>query len=217
MEHGWDSDCGEQGYDSDCGEQGYDSDSGEQGCGSDAGEQGFGSDSDSGEQGFDSDSGEQGYDSDSGEQGCGSDAGEQGFGSDSDSGEKGYGNYVPNNNGNNLEVDKPEKGVPSTYKGNQFTTNNSQSYERTSRMIRQEKESGSYERYTMKEKVSLEEPHRERGKGQVGVRDEYTRRETTKIGNKSGYTEYHKEERFRDVSYGKNSSSVGNGGSKRIN
>lgn len=81
---------------------------------------------------------------------------------------------------------------------------NPQSYERTSRIQCEDKNSGSYERQTTKEKVSCGDRHVERGSRRAGVRNEYTKSLTTKIGNKRGYTEYYHQERVRDVVFGNN-------------
>ncbi|KAI8016294.1 hypothetical protein LOK49_LG05G02125 [Camellia lanceoleosa] len=89
----------------------------------------------------------------------------------------------------------------------------SQAYERTTRVKHEDKQSGSYERYTRKEKASSGDLHVEKGSGRVGVKDEFTKQSTIKIGNKSGYTEYHTEERVRNVNFGTGSGggSDGNG------
>lgn len=79
----------------------------------------------------------------------------------------------------------------------------SQAYEWTSKINREDKQSGSYERYTAKEKASRGEPHVEKGTGRVGVKDEFQKSTTVKFGNKNGYREYHIEERLRDVNFGK--------------
>lgn len=79
-------------------------------------------------------------------------------------------------------------------------------YEWTSRIKREDKQSGNYQRYTTKEKVSSGEPHVERGTGKVGTKNEFKTSSTVKIGNKNtGYTEHTIEERFRDVEFGKTS------------
>ncbi|KAA8535507.1 hypothetical protein F0562_030510 [Nyssa sinensis] len=91
----------------------------------------------------------------------------------------------------------------------------SQAYEKISRVKHEDKQVGSYQRYTAKEKVSHGE-YVEKGSGQVGVKDEFKKSSTIKIGNKSGYTEYYSEERVRKVSYGNNSSSRNYGSPKRL-
>ncbi|CAL5387776.1 unnamed protein product [Camellia sinensis] len=93
----------------------------------------------------------------------------------------------------------------------------SQAYERTTRVKHEDKQSGNYERYTRKEKASSGERHVEKGSGRVGVKDEFTKQSTIKIGNKSGYTEYHTEERVRNVNFGTGSGgSNGNGPNNRL-
>ncbi|KAF7147317.1 hypothetical protein RHSIM_Rhsim03G0263400 [Rhododendron simsii] len=77
----------------------------------------------------------------------------------------------------------------------------SQAYEWTSKINREDKLSGSYERYTAKEKASRGEPLVEKGTGRVGVKDELQKSTTVKFGNKNGYREYHIEERLRDVNF----------------
>lgn len=79
----------------------------------------------------------------------------------------------------------------------------SQAYEWTSKINREDKQSGSYKRYTAKEKASRGDPHVEKGTGRVGVKDEFQKSTTVKFGNKNGYREYHIEERLRDVNFGK--------------
>ncbi|KAA8535505.1 hypothetical protein F0562_030508 [Nyssa sinensis] len=91
----------------------------------------------------------------------------------------------------------------------------SQAYEKISRVKHEDKQVGSYQRYTAKEKVSHGD-YVEKGSGQVGVKDEFKKSSTIKIGNKSGYTEYYSEERVRKVSYGNNNSSRNYGSKKRL-
>lgn len=79
------------------------------------------------------------------------------------------------------------------------------SYERITRARYEDKQTGSYERYTTKEKASSSERHVERGTRQVGVRDEVKKSSTVKVGDKSGYTEYQVEERIRHVDFGRGS------------
>ncbi|KAI8016295.1 hypothetical protein LOK49_LG05G02126 [Camellia lanceoleosa] len=79
----------------------------------------------------------------------------------------------------------------------------SRTYEWTSRVKHEDKKSGSYERYTTKEKASKGDLHVEKGTGQVGVKDEFKKSSTTRVGDKTGYTEYHTEHWVRDVNYGK--------------
>ncbi|KAM7508405.1 hypothetical protein LguiA_018858 [Lonicera macranthoides] len=77
-------------------------------------------------------------------------------------------------------------------------------HERTWKISNEDKESGNYERYTAKEKASSGERYVEKGSERVGVKDECTRSSKVKIGNKNGYTEIYKEERFRNVDFSKN-------------
>ncbi|KAL7263509.1 hypothetical protein ACSBR1_001628 [Camellia fascicularis] len=86
----------------------------------------------------------------------------------------------------------------------------SQTYEWTSWMKHEDKKSGSYKRYTTKEKASKGDLHVEKGTGQVGVKDEFKRSSTIRVGNKTGYTEYYTEHRVRDVNYGKSTASTPN-------
>ncbi|KAH7855996.1 hypothetical protein Vadar_031475 [Vaccinium darrowii] len=79
------------------------------------------------------------------------------------------------------------------------------SYERITKAKYEDKQTGSYERYTTKEKASSGERHVERGSRQVGVRDEYKKSSSVKVGDKSGYTEYQVEERVRRVDFGRGS------------
>ncbi|KAL7246542.1 hypothetical protein ACSBR2_001603 [Camellia fascicularis] len=82
----------------------------------------------------------------------------------------------------------------------------SQTYEWTSRVKHEDKKSGSYERYTTREKASKGDLHVEKGTGQVGVKDEFKKSSTIRVGDKTGYTEYHTEHRVRDVHHGKSTS-----------
>ncbi|XAR51191.1 hypothetical protein NMG60_11005747 [Bertholletia excelsa] len=81
-------------------------------------------------------------------------------------------------------------------------TRSSQGYERTSKLLYKDKQSGSYQHISGKEKLSTGEHHVEKGLGRVGVRDELTRTWTYKVADRDGYTEYRVEEKVRDVRFG---------------
>ncbi|KAK6273012.1 hypothetical protein POUND7_010095 [Theobroma cacao] len=105
--------------------------------------------------------------------------------------------------------------VPKDYGGKQTSSYNYQSpqggqsscNQTTSKTSYVDKQTGSYTRATNKEVVSTGETFKERSTGRVGYKDEYKTTSTYKVGDKSGYTEYQVEERFRNVKYSGNSSS----------
>ncbi|XVE80020.1 hypothetical protein DITRI_Ditri14bG0105300 [Diplodiscus trichospermus] len=107
--------------------------------------------------------------------------------------------------------------VPKDYGGKQTTTyhskqgENSSFNQTTSKTSYVDKQTGSYARATNKEVYSSGETFKERSTGRVGYKDEYKTTSTYRVGDKSGYTEYQVEERFRNVNYG------GSGSSKRGN
>ncbi|XVE71784.1 hypothetical protein DITRI_Ditri10aG0179500 [Diplodiscus trichospermus] len=65
-----------------------------------------------------------------------------------------------------------------------------------------DKQTESYARATNKEAISTEETFKERSTGGVGLKDEYKTTSTYRYGDKSGYTEYQVQKRFRKVNYG---------------
>lgn len=68
-----------------------------------------------------------------------------------------------------------------------------------------DKQTGSYTRATVKDKYSTGDVYKERSTGRVGYKEEITRTKTFKCGDKSGFTEYQVEERYRVVNYGNSS------------
>lgn len=80
------------------------------------------------------------------------------------------------------------------------------SYEWSSRTRHQDKLTGDYARSTTKHTFASGNTLKERSTGRVGFKDEYKQSTTVTIGNKGGYSEYHREERFRTVEFGKSSS-----------
>ncbi|KAL6518188.1 hypothetical protein OROMI_033889 [Orobanche minor] len=81
--------------------------------------------------------------------------------------------------------------------------------QQTYRVKNEDKQSGSYERFTAKDKTVSREPFVDRS-GNRGYKDEHTTSSTYKVGDKSGYTEYYREERVKHVDYGKSSNSNNN-------
>ncbi|KAL6552576.1 hypothetical protein OROHE_007940 [Orobanche hederae] len=78
--------------------------------------------------------------------------------------------------------------------------------QQTYRVKNEDKQSGSYERFTAKDKTVSGEPFVDRS-GNRGYKDEHTTSATYKVGDKRGYTEYYREERVKHVDYGKSSNS----------
>ncbi|KAL8208665.1 hypothetical protein R6Q57_008077 [Mikania cordata] len=68
-----------------------------------------------------------------------------------------------------------------------------------------DKQSGSYGRATATEKASTGNFHWKNGTS--GTRSEYKESSTVRVGDKSGYTEVHSEQRVRNVTYEKSGSS----------
>lgn len=85
--------------------------------------------------------------------------------------------------------------------------------QQTSRAKYEDKVTGSYERYTAKETVSSGQQFVERSTGRVGFKDEQQRSSTVKIGDKSGYTEYHSEQKVKRVNF-ENSGNTSRGNNK---
>ncbi|XP_074368654.1 uncharacterized protein LOC141708777 [Apium graveolens] len=79
-------------------------------------------------------------------------------------------------------------------------------HQQTYRAKNEDKQSGSYERFTAKDKAVSGEPFVDRS-GNRGYKDEHTKSATYKVGDKSGYTEYYREERVKHVEFDKSSSS----------
>lgn len=68
-----------------------------------------------------------------------------------------------------------------------------------------DKQTGSYTKFTGKDKVVSGERFVEKSTSRVGYKDEYEKSSTVKIGDNDGYTEYYCEEKVSRVVYGKNS------------
>ncbi|KAL6518189.1 hypothetical protein OROMI_033890 [Orobanche minor] len=81
--------------------------------------------------------------------------------------------------------------------------------QQTYRVKNEDKQSGSYERFTAKDKTVSGEPFVDRS-GNRGYKDEHTTSSTYKVGDKRGYTEYYREDRVKRVDYGKSSNSNNN-------
>ncbi|KMS96178.1 hypothetical protein BVRB_001420 [Beta vulgaris subsp. vulgaris] len=62
-----------------------------------------------------------------------------------------------------------------------------------------DKQSGSYGRVTTKESVSSGDYT---NRGRVGYKDEYKASSTVRVGDKRGYTEFSRQEKFTRVDYG---------------
>lgn len=83
-------------------------------------------------------------------------------------------------------------------------------YQQTYRAKNEDKQSGSYERFTAKDKAVCAEPFVDRS-GNRGYKNEYTSSATYKVGDKSGYTEYYHEDRVKHVEFDKTSNSNNKG------
>ncbi|GLU10374.1 hypothetical protein SLE2022_271840 [Rubroshorea leprosula] len=92
----------------------------------------------------------------------------------------------------------------------------SNSYQRTAKASCVDKQTGIYARSTTKEVISTGDTFKERPTGRVGVKNDYTTTKTCRVGDKSGYSEYQVQERYRRVDYDGNNSRKGNSGSKGI-
>lgn len=79
-------------------------------------------------------------------------------------------------------------------------------YQKTYRAKNEDKRSGSYERFTAKEKAVCAQPFVDRS-GNRGYKNEHTKSTTYKVGDKNGYTEYYREERVKHVDLNKSGSS----------
>ncbi|KAL9240621.1 hypothetical protein vseg_014818 [Gypsophila vaccaria] len=71
-------------------------------------------------------------------------------------------------------------------------------YERTTRSKDYDKQTGAYMRGTAKETYSSGDYS---NRGRVGYKDEYKSSSTVRVGDKSGYTEYYKQEKVTRVEY----------------
>ncbi|KAK1399834.1 hypothetical protein POM88_009697 [Heracleum sosnowskyi] len=76
---------------------------------------------------------------------------------------------------------------------------------KTFRAKHENKQNGSYERFTAKDKKVSHEPFVDKSSGCEGYKDEHTKTSTYKTGDKNGYTEYHREVKVKvkHVDYGK--------------
>ncbi|XP_017251877.1 uncharacterized protein LOC108222467 [Daucus carota subsp. sativus] len=79
-------------------------------------------------------------------------------------------------------------------------------YQQTYRAKNEDKQTGSYKRFTAKDKAVAGEPFVDRC-GNRGHKDEHTTSATYKVGDKRGYTEYYREERVKHVDFDKRSRS----------
>lgn len=91
-----------------------------------------------------------------------------------------------------------------THSGSKATSNRVSVQQQTCRLKNEDKQSGSYERFTTKDKTVSGEPFVDRH-GNRGYKDERTTTSTYKTGDRSGYTEYSREEKVKHVDYNKSS------------
>ncbi|KAK1399831.1 hypothetical protein POM88_009694 [Heracleum sosnowskyi] len=90
-------------------------------------------------------------------------------------------------------------GPKSTSGGNRVSV-----HQQTYRLKNEDKQSGSYDRFTAKDKTVKGEPFVDRY-GNRGYKNERTTSSTYKTGDKRGYTEYSREEKVKHVDYSKSS------------
>ncbi|KAF8035473.1 hypothetical protein BT93_C1488 [Corymbia citriodora subsp. variegata] len=90
------------------------------------------------------------------------------------------------------------------------------SYEWSSRTRHQDKQTGDYARATVKHTFASGDTFKERSTGRVGFKDEHKQSTTITIGNKGGYSEYHREERLRTVEFGKSIGNISGGSSSGL-
>ncbi|XP_022929740.1 uncharacterized protein LOC111436237 [Cucurbita moschata] len=81
------------------------------------------------------------------------------------------------------------------------------SYEQSWRTHDRNRQTGSYTTASTKEVASRGETFKERSSGRVGSKDEFKTTSTYRVGDRSGYTEYQRQERFRRVDFGSGGSS----------
>lgn len=92
------------------------------------------------------------------------------------------------------------------------------SYEQSWRTHDRDRQTGTYTTASTKAVASRGETFKERATGRVGAKDEFKTTSTYRVGDKSGYTEYQCQERFRRVDFGgKGSGSTSGSGSKGSN
>ncbi|XP_074365273.1 uncharacterized protein LOC141706407 [Apium graveolens] len=93
-----------------------------------------------------------------------------------------------------------------TYSGSRAKSGGNQVsvHQKTYRLKNEDKQSGSYDRFTAKEKTVSGEPFVDRY-GNRGYQNERTTTSTYRTGNKRGYTEYSREEKVKHVDYDKSS------------
>lgn len=92
--------------------------------------------------------------------------------------------------------------------------NQMSSYEQSWRTHDRNRQTGSYTTTSTKAVASRGETFKERSTGRVGAKDEFKTTSTYRVGDKSGYTEYQCQERFRRVDFGGSSSGSGSKGGK---
>lgn len=94
-------------------------------------------------------------------------------------------------------------GNSKTWRGQQ-----SDNYQWASRGSIVDNQTGSYRRATLKESLSTGDVFKERSTGRVGYKDEMRRTSTFRAGDKGGYSEYQREERFRKADYSGSNKSI---------
>ncbi|XP_038889670.1 uncharacterized protein LOC120079530 [Benincasa hispida] len=87
------------------------------------------------------------------------------------------------------------------------------SYEQSWRTHDRNRQTGTYTTTSTKAVASRGETFKERSTGRIGAKDEFKTTSTYRVGDKSGYTEYQCQERFRRVDFGGKGGGRGGSGS----
>ncbi|WOH01192.1 hypothetical protein DCAR_0520573 [Daucus carota subsp. sativus] len=122
-----------------------------------------------------------------------------------------YDNYVESkaNSGEYSDDDSYALGdYGTTYSGSKAGSQVSV-HQDTYRVRNEHKQSGSYERFTAKDKTVRGEPFVDRY-GNRGYKNEHTTTSNYKVGDKRGYTEYQREDKVKHVDFNKSSYSNNN-------
>ncbi|XP_022157391.1 uncharacterized protein LOC111024099 [Momordica charantia] len=84
--------------------------------------------------------------------------------------------------------------------------NQASRYEKSWRCHDRDRQTGNYKTASTKEVASRGETFKERSTGRVGYKDEFKTTSTCRVGDRSGYTEYQRQETYRRVDFGSSGS-----------
>ncbi|XP_074284522.1 uncharacterized protein LOC141609327 [Silene latifolia] len=130
----------------------------------------------------------------------------------------GYASDDPSLNHYEEIADEPDYGYNgldnSTMTTNQNTGPTTNTYELTTKSSNYDNQTGSYIRGTVKDSYSSGDYSNH---GRTGYKDEYKASSTLRVGDKRGYTEYHKQEKETRVEYNNPSTYSGSGKSYNYN